>query len=121
MNLETIERNWQKFVLVPIDQYNRILEELEMLEDNRDFERIKALDEEAFPSAVIDRLVVEDENPVKVFREYRGLTQEQLAEKSGIHLTDLATIETGQASGSVESLNLIADALNLDVDLISIS
>ena len=121
MNLETIERNGQKFVLVPIEQYNRVLENLEVLEDFRDFERIKALDEEAFPSEVIDRLVVEDENPIKVFREYRGLTQEQLAEKSGIQFTDLATIETGQASESVESLNQIAEALSLDVDLISIS
>ena len=121
MNLETIERNGQKFVLVPIDQYNRVLEELEMLEDNRDFEGIKAVDEEAFPSELIDRLVLEDENPIKVFREYRGLTQEQLAKKSGIQLIDLATIETGQESVSVESLNQIADALNLDADLISIS
>lgn len=121
MNLETIERNGQKFVLVPIEQYNRVLEDLEMLEDNRDFERIKALDEEAFPSELIDRLVLEDENPIKVFREYRGLTQEQLAATSGIQITDLATIESGQGTGSAESLNQIAEALNLDVDLISIS
>lgn len=121
MNLETIERNGQKFVLVLIDQYKQVLEDLEMLEDIRDFERIKALDEEAFPSEVVDRLVLNDENPIKVFREYRGLTQEQLAEKTGIQPTDLATIETGQKSGSVESLKLIAEALNLDVDLISIS
>lgn len=121
MNLETIERNGQKFVLVPIDQYNQVLEDLEMLEDIRDFQRIKALDEEAFPSVVVDRLVLNDENPIKVFREYRGLTQEQLAEKTGIEPTDLATIETGQKSGSVETLKVIAEALNLDVDLISIS
>ncbi|MDE0185169.1 MAG: helix-turn-helix transcriptional regulator [Candidatus Poribacteria bacterium] len=50
-----------------------------------------------------------------------GKLQQQLAEKTGIQLIDLATIETGQASGSAESLNLIAEALNLDADLISIS
>ena len=121
MNLETIERNGQKFVLVPIEQYNQALEDLETLEDIREFERVKTLDEEAFPSEVVDRLVLNDENPIKVFREYRGLTQEQLAEKTGIQSTDLATMETGQKSGSVKSLKLIAEALNLDADLISIS
>lgn len=121
MNLEIIERDSRKFVLVPIEQFNRVLEDLETLEDIRDFEIVKNLDEEAFPSDVVDRLVLNNENPIKVFREYRGLTQEQLAEKTGIQPTDLATMETGQKSGSVKSLKLIAEALNLDVDLISIS
>lgn len=121
MNLETLERNGQTFVLVPIEQYNQALEDLEMLEDIRDFERVKSPDEEAFPSEVVDRLVLNDENPIKVFREYRGLTQEQLAEKTGIQPTDLATMETGQKSESVKLLKLIAEVLNLDVDLIAIS
>ena len=121
MNLETIERNGQKFVLVPVEQYNQVLEDLEVLEDIRDFERVKTLDEEAFPSHVVDRLVLNDENPIKVFREFRGLTQEQLAEKTGIQPRDLATMESGQKSESVKLLKQIAEALNLDVDLISIS
>ena len=121
MNFETIERNGQKFVLVPIERYPHVLEDLEMLEDIRDFEEVKALDEETFPSEVVDRLVLDNENPIKVFREYRGLTQEQLADKTGIQPSDLATMETGQKSGSAETLKAIAEALNLDVDLISIS
>ena len=53
MNLETVEKNGQKFVLVPIEQYNQLLEELEMLEDIRDFRRgEKPLDEESFPGEV---------------------------------------------------------------------
>ena len=53
MNLETVEKNGQKFVLVPIEQYNQVREELEMLEDIRDFEEAEAVDEESFPSQVI--------------------------------------------------------------------
>ena len=121
MDLEIIERDSRKFVLVPIEQYNQVLEDLETLEDIRDFEIVKNLDEEAFPSEVVDRLVLNNENPIKVLREYRGLTQEQLAEKTGIQPTDLVTMETGQKSGSVKSLKLIAEALNFDVGLISIS
>ena len=121
MNLETVERNGQKFVLVPIEQYNRVLEDLEMLEDIRDFEEVKALDEETFPGEVVDRLILNEENPIKVFREYRELTQGQLANKTGIQPPDLAAMETGQKSGSVKTLKAIAEALELDVDLISIS
>ena len=119
MNLETVEKNGQKFVLVPIEQYNQVLEELEMLEDVRDFREAKALDEESFPGEVIDRLILDEENPIKVFREYRGLTQEQLAAKAGVQRADLAAMETGQESGSAKTLKAIAEALELDVDLIS--
>ena len=120
MNLETVEKNGQKFVLVPIEQYNQVLEELEMLEDIRDFQEAKALDEESFPSEVVNRLVLNEENPIKVFREYRGLTQEQLADKAGVQRADLAAMEIGQASGSAKMLKAIAEALELDVDLISL-
>ena len=116
MNLETVEKNGQKFVLVPIEQYNQVLEELEMLEDIRDFREAKALDEESFPSEVVNRLVLNKENPIKVFREYRGLTQEQLADKTGVQRADLAAMETGQKPGSTKTLTAIAEVLELDVD-----
>jgi DNA-binding XRE family transcriptional regulator len=116
MNLETVEKNGQKFVLVPIEQYNQVLEELEMLEDIRDFEEAEAADEESFPSEVVNRLILDEENPIKVFREYRGLTQEQLADKAGIQRADLAAMEIGQESGSAKTLMAIAEALELDDD-----
>ena len=51
--------------------------------------------------------------------DYRGLTQQQLADKCGIQRAYLAEIETGRKSGSVKTLKAIAAAL--DVDLTSIS
>ena len=118
MNLETIERNSQKFVLVPIEQYNQLLADMEMLRDIRDFRQAKAANEEIFPADVINRLILNDENPIKVYREYRGLTQKQLADKVGVQRAYLAEIETGRKSGSVKTLKAIAEAL--DVDLTSI-
>lgn len=118
MNLETVERNSQKFVLVPIEQYNQLLADLEMLKDVRDFRTAKAVDEESFPSEVINRLILNEENPIKVYREYRGLTQNQLADKVGIQRAYVAEIETGRKSGSVKTLKAIAEAL--EVDLMSI-
>ena len=117
MNLETVERNNQKFVLVPIERYNQLLADLEMLKDVRDFRSAKAVDEETFPAEVINRLILNEENPIKVYREYRELTQKQLADKVGIQRAYLAEIETGRKSGSAKTLKAIAEAL--DVDLMS--
>ena len=89
---------------------------MEMLEDIRDFQEAKALDEESFPSEVVNRLILNEENPIKVFREYQGLTQAQLADKAGIQPADLAAMEIGQESGSAKTLKAIAQVLDLDVD-----
>ena len=118
MNLETVERNNRKFVLVPIERYNQLLADLEMLKDIRDFRSAKAVDEETFPAEVINRLILNEENPIKVYREHRGLTQQQLADKVGIQRAYLAEIETRRKSGSVKTLK--ATAAVLDVDLASI-
>ncbi len=118
MNFETVERNSQKFVLVPIEQYNQLLSDIETLKDIRDFRSAKAVDEETFPAEVINRLILNEDNPIKVYREYRELTQKQLADKVGVQRAYLAEIETGRKSGSVKTLKAIAEAL--DVDLMSI-
>ena len=96
MNFETVERNSQKFVLVPIEQYNQLLSDIEMLKDIRDLRSAKAVDEETFPAEVINRLILNEDNPIKVYREYRELTQKQLADKVGIQRAYLAEIETGE-------------------------
>ena len=118
MNFETVERNSQKFVLVPIEQYNQLLADLEMLKDIRNFRSAKAVNEETFPAKVINRLILNEENPIKVYREYRGLTRKQLADKIGIQRAYLAEIETGRKSGSVKTLKAIGEALNVDLMLI---
>ena len=118
MNFETVERNSQKFVLVPIEQYNQLLSDIEMLKDIRDLRSAKAVDEETFPDEVINRLILDEENPIKVYREYRGLTQKQLAAKIGIQRGYLAEIERGRKSGSVKTLKALAEALNVDLILI---
>jgi len=50
---------------------------------------------------------------VRLARKRAGLTQEKLAEKSGLHRTYIAGIETGKRNVSVKSLEKIAKALNV--------
>jgi DNA-binding XRE family transcriptional regulator len=93
----------------------RLEEELEEAADIAAYDAAVAGDEELFPMEVVRRLI-EGEHPVKVFREYRGLTQAQLAKAVGIHPTYLSQIETRRRTGSTGLLRRLAAALGVTVD-----
>jgi transcriptional regulator with XRE-family HTH domain len=52
---------------------------------------------------------------VKDWRERRGLTQEQLAEKAGISRGYLARLETARQDPKLSTLEKIAKALKVDI------
>jgi len=52
---------------------------------------------------------------VKVRREELGLTQEDLAEKAGIHRTYLSDIERGTRNVSLVNIERVAAALTLPI------
>ena len=96
-----------------------LIEQAEMLEDIRDFDRISAAiesgEEELIPSEVV-YAILDGENPIKVWREYRGLTQQQLADAAEISKPYLSQIETGKRKGTTDILSAIAKALNVSLD-----
>lgn len=102
-------------VKIPIQDFEALQERLEELEDIAALDAALARDEEAFPGDVVKRLL-DGESPVKVFREYREMTQAVLAEKTGVTKTTISEIETGRKQGSVGTLKAIANALELDID-----
>ena len=116
MKMETVTREGQEFVLVPRNEYAKLIEDVEMLADIKDYREAKLSQEETLPGEVIDRIILNDENPARVYREYRGLTQQQLADKVGIQRAYLTEIETGRKSGSIKTLKAIAQALGVDLD-----
>ena len=79
------------------------------------YDRAMAERGESFPIEVADRLVA-GENPVKVYRNHRGLTQNELAAAVGIHKMYLSQIETGRRVGSTKTLAALASALNVTLD-----
>jgi DNA-binding XRE family transcriptional regulator len=96
----------------------RLQEELEILQDIRDYNEAKraiAAGEELVPGDIVFA-ILDGENPVKVWREYRGMTQQQLAEAAGISASYLSQIESGKRTDSAEVLVAIAKALRLTVD-----
>jgi len=78
-------------------------------------DRVARGEEELVPSAVAKRLFG-GENPVKVWREHRGLTQAELAAKANLSKAYLSQIESGQRGGSMAMLRALADALAIDLD-----
>jgi len=52
---------------------------------------------------------------VKGFRNKKNLTQEDLAEKSGLHPTYIGSVERGERNLTVESLDKIAKGLGCDI------
>lgn len=52
---------------------------------------------------------------IKMLRERRGMTQEQLAQKSGIGRSHLARLETGKQDPTLSTLEKIAAALGVKV------
>lgn len=53
---------------------------------------------------------------IKEIREQKGLNQEQLAEIIGLESRHLSRIETGKSFTTLENIDKIAKALNVDIN-----
>lgn len=82
-----------------------------------EFAQIKAGPQDReIPAAILEQLAIAQENPIKILRKYRGLTQEELATAAGLSRPYLTEIETGRKEGSIRSLKAIAQALNVSLE-----
>jgi len=119
MNVQIIERNGNpEWAIIPYDEYLRLIEEAEMLDDVRDYDKAIATIEqveELVPSQVA-YAILDGENPIRVWREHRQYSQQQLADAAGISKPYLSQIETGKRTGTTEVLSSIANALDLTID-----
>jgi mRNA interferase RelE/StbE len=108
-----------EMVTIPREEYERLQEAAEDLAAIAAYDRVKADiaagREELIPAESVDRLI-DGESPVRVFRELRGLTQAALAGRSGVNRVQIADIEAGRKTGSVETIRKLAAALNVSID-----
>jgi mRNA interferase RelE/StbE len=102
-------------VTIPRAEYDRLIADSETLADLAAYDAAKAEAGEGMPLAVFSR-IISGENPVKVIRKWRGLTQAELARRADLHRVQLHDIETGKSRGSVETLKAIAVALDVPLD-----
>ena len=93
-------------------------QDAEMLQDIRAYDAAqKAIEEgeELVPSEVVYALL-DGQNPIRVWREHRRMTQKQLAQVAEISVPYLSQLESGKRNGTTEVLSAIARALDVDLE-----
>ena len=101
------------------DEYDRLRAAAEDLADLQTYDRAKAAlaagEDELIPADYVNRLL-NGENPLRVYRDLRGMTQAALGEKAGVGRVTVAEIETGRKQGSITTLRALANALGVSLD-----
>jgi predicted transcriptional regulator len=119
MRIETITRNGEQFALLPVDRLKRLVADSEALADAKAYDAAKARLEsgadEVVPFEIVRRRLA-GESPVKIWREYRGFTQEGLAEASSVSRPMIAAMESKRKTGGVGTLKKLAAALDVDLE-----
>jgi ribosome-binding protein aMBF1 (putative translation factor) len=120
MNVQVIKQGDKpEWAIVPYDTYLQLVEKAEMLQDIQDYDAAKASlergDDELIPAEVVNA-ILDGANPIKVWREYRGISQQELAHQVEISVPYLSQLETNKRKGSLEVLSAIATALNILLD-----
>jgi DNA-binding XRE family transcriptional regulator len=77
--------------------------------------RLERGEDELIPIEITERRLG-GESTVKIWRAYRGLTQEDLAKASKVSRTMIAAIEAGHKRGGIDTLKKLAGALKVDLD-----
>ncbi|GGG59729.1 hypothetical protein GCM10011415_02060 [Salipiger pallidus] len=101
-------------VTIPREEYEALLAAREDLEDIAAYDKAKADGGDSIPDAYVGR-ILDGESPVRVFRDLRGLTQQALADASGVNRAYIAEIEARKKPGSTTALKKLADALGFDL------
>lgn len=118
MDVEFITKGGKPYALIPAPDYYSLIEQSEMRCDIAFFDAAKdALesgDDEAVPLSLLKKQMA-GEPPLKLWREYRGLTQDVLAKTANVSRSLIANIEAGHKQGSLNTLKKLSAALKVDL------
>ena len=116
MRIETITRKGREFAVIPVKDLEKLMQDAEMLADVRAYEAAKSRlddgEDELIPLEITERRL-RGEAPLRIWREYRKLTQEQLAKKARMSRALIAAIETKRKAGSVSTWKKLGAALDV--------
>lgn len=115
MGVQILEIAGKKMAVLPFDDYQRLLESAEDREDIAaaiDAERQRNEGMEYLPARMANR-ILDGENALRVWRDHRGMSITELAEKCGYGHSMISKIEAGSRQGTVALWNAIATALGV--------
>jgi DNA-binding XRE family transcriptional regulator len=123
VNLDNIsfieDSHGKKAVILSMETYQEIKEQLEELEDIESYIKSKGEKEETFPLEMVERLLLGEGPKIKAMREYRGYSLTALAKLIGISEAYLSQIENQKRKGSIEVYRKLAEALNVEIDMLT--
>ena len=118
MTVQIVEIAGQKMAVLPVADYERLVE---LAEDTADALAAAAAEarrhggEEYLPSAMVDSLLA-GESALRIWRKHRGMTLADLSGATGISLNFLSDIERGKRRGSPAHWRSFASALQVSTD-----
>jgi DNA-binding XRE family transcriptional regulator len=111
--------------IVPRAEYDRLMDLAREAEEDIGTARLVARAKReiaggapVLPKAVVDRLG-NGENPIRVLRQFRERTQDELATAVGITQNYLSDLETGKRKGPLVLHRKFAQALGVPLELLS--
>ena len=120
MNAEVLTIKGEKFAILPFDVWEKIQETLEDLQDIADAKEIEARiqrgEREYFPAELVEAIMLNGKNKIQAFREYRGMTQEALAEAIGKSVILVRKLESGATKGSIDTIKAVSEVLKVDIN-----
>lgn len=122
MNVQIIKKNGKpEWVVLPYKDFEKINELLEDIEDIKDIEKyLKSVEdnaEDVIPSEVTFA-IIDGTHPIRAWRKYKNIKMNQLAKKVGISGAYLSQIENGKRNPTIETLKAIANALEIEPEMI---
>ena len=120
--VQVIEQDGEPwFAVVPWKDWRDIAVALENQADANLVARSEvriAAGEETIPGEVINAILLDGETPLAAYRKWRGLKQVELAARAGLNQAYVSELEAGKKTPSLEALQDLAAALDLDVGLL---
>ncbi|MDH7793899.1 helix-turn-helix transcriptional regulator [Ochrobactrum sp. AN78] len=108
-----------EMAVLPKADYDSLLEALRDKQDVLRAEifrlKVERGDEELIPAEYVNRMI-DGENKIKVWRDFRGMTAKALADAAGLSAPYVSQIESGAREGSLDAMKKIAEALKIAID-----
>ncbi len=101
-------------VMLPLAEYEALLDAADIADGERIRRNIADGHDEMVPASVVARLI-EGENAIRVWREYRGLSAAKLADDAGLSLPFIHQVETGKRQLTVKALQRVAEVLSVEI------
>ncbi|MEQ9144312.1 MAG: helix-turn-helix domain-containing protein [Parvibaculaceae bacterium] len=104
------------YALVPVQEYERLKRAADDIADIKASHEAVLGDRAVFIPAEVVHRIADGENPVRVWREHRGLKGVELARAAGISPAYLSEIETGKKDGTFRTMTAIGTCLGVPLD-----